>query len=626
MRYSYKDKNEATLTIELEESLANEAKQAKKNYETSRKYVFAQYHWLWRYWVKRYKLDTQDRAKAKQLKWWQSNITWWLSRTFIDVFQSSLPEAPIVPTGTPIWDTPQETVDNTLIALTYAADKTDYQRESKVILKQWLVTGQFAIRVGYTSKWKPLTYLTFDVNGKPTEHTLERKGISVPYAKHVPVWNIYPDPSGNNRYVSERMTTSYSTFIKDFWHVINHSENKSPFKNPDFLKTLPINQNSADLVDYGSIVNEVMHKKNTEAMNNDSYVSSYLQQSTLANNPQTQDVDKDVTDGLIEVIYTVTDDNIVIHANNYPVYIGKNFFGFINYVVQSATDETQALWGEGIPFQLAGIEETYDSFVNNLIDSARITTTPNFVGTKWVFEDESRVEDMTPWEVLWIETPPINGASPLQRLDKGTVSDNGLMQTMQSIATQKVGISEYNMGISAWERTATASNALVNSDKKRLTPYIQSFIYCQSKVMEMWMTLLITNWTTKQFITITGKNWEQIKTQLSNEDIAWDMTISLDMDGLMSARNDINVKRLIEFFPQIMNSGITDKPGEVLAEIFRWLGLNPARFKINYEKKTPDTPLDTQPEQTPDIPTELPPEIATELQQANNPELNLNQP
>lgn len=131
---------------------------------------------------------------------------------------------------------------------------------------------------------------------------------------------------------------------------------------------------------------------------------------------------------------------------------------------------------------------------------------------------------------------------------------------MQSLATQKAGISEYNMGVSSRERTATASNALVNSDKKRLTPYIQSFVYCQSKVMEMWLTLLITNWTTKQFITITGKNGEQIKTQLSNADIAGDMTISLDMDGLMSARNDINVKRLIEFFPQIMNSGITDKP------------------------------------------------------------------
>ncbi len=86
-----------------------------------------------------------------------------------------------------------------------------------------------------------------------------------------------------------------------------------------------------------------MHKKNTEAMNTDSYVSSYLQQSTLANNPQTQDVDKDVTDGLIEVIITTTEENIIIHANNYPVYIGKNFFGFINYVVQSATDETQPL-------------------------------------------------------------------------------------------------------------------------------------------------------------------------------------------------------------------------------------------------------------------------------------------
>jgi len=49
------------------------------------------------------------------------------------------------------------------------------------------------------------------------------------------------------------------------------------------------------------------------------------------------------------------------------------------------------------------------------------------------------------------------------------------------------------------------------------------------------------------------------------------MTLSLDSDGLMAMKNDMNVKRLIEFFPQIMNSGITDSPGEVLAEIFRGL-------------------------------------------------------
>lgn len=56
---------------------------------------------------------------------------------------------------------------------------------------------------------------------------------------------------------------------------------------------------------------------------------------------------------------------------------------------------------------------------------------------------------------------------------------------------------------------------------------------------------------------------------LSNKDIAGDLIVSLDLDGLMSARNDINVKRLIEFFPQIVNTGLAENPGEVLAEILR---------------------------------------------------------
>jgi hypothetical protein len=109
---------------------------------------------------------------------------------------------------------------------------------------------------------------------------------------------------------------------------------------------------------------------------------------------------------------------------------------------------------------------------------------------------------MSPGDTLWIETPALNGEQPLRRLDKGSVTDNGLMQTMQSLATQKAGISEYNMGISAGERTATGAQSVANSDKKRLLPYINSFLACQSQVMEMWLTLLIANWTTPQFVSI----------------------------------------------------------------------------------------------------------------------------
>ena len=132
----YKDKTGRSYTIELETQLLKEAQIAKKQYETAKRYVFSQCHWLWRYGEKRYRLDTNDRAKNKNLKPWQSNITGGLARTFIDVFQSSLSENPIVPMGQPVGDTPQEVVDNAIIALTYSADKSNYQNESKVIMKQ----------------------------------------------------------------------------------------------------------------------------------------------------------------------------------------------------------------------------------------------------------------------------------------------------------------------------------------------------------------------------------------------------------------------------------------------------------------------------------------------------------
>lgn len=35
----------------------------------------------------------------------------------------------------------------------------------------------------------------------------------------------------------------------------------------------------------------------------------------------TQDEDKDVIQGLIEFKYTVYDDRIILHFNNYPVYV-----------------------------------------------------------------------------------------------------------------------------------------------------------------------------------------------------------------------------------------------------------------------------------------------------------------
>lgn len=133
--YLYDSKDKKGLKITVPYEFEREAAQALKDYEVAKKYVISQCLFTWRNSEKKYRLDTRDRANSKKLKHWQSNVTAGLSRTLIDVFQSSLSENPIVPTGSPIGDTPEEVVDNILMSLTFVADKSGFQRESKVILK-----------------------------------------------------------------------------------------------------------------------------------------------------------------------------------------------------------------------------------------------------------------------------------------------------------------------------------------------------------------------------------------------------------------------------------------------------------------------------------------------------------
>ena len=90
----------------------------------------------------------------------------------------------------------------------------------------------------------------------------------------------------------------------------------------------------------------------------------------------------EITKELIEYKYYTTDAGIVLHANGYPVYVGKNPFGFIPFEIMSASDPQYVLDCEGVPYKLAGLSDTMDSFMNNYIDSARSIATPTFVALK----------------------------------------------------------------------------------------------------------------------------------------------------------------------------------------------------------------------------------------------------
>ena len=66
----------------------------------------------------------------------------------------------------------------------------------------------------------------------------------------------------------------------------------------------------------------------------------------------------------------------------------------------------------------------------------------------------------------------------------------------------------------------------------------------------MWLMLMVEHWTDKQLVSVTDANGITTMKQLKNEDIAGDLTISLDINGMIARRNDLNTKRKMEMYPQ----------------------------------------------------------------------------
>lgn len=111
-------------------------------------------------------------------------------------------------------------------------------------------------------------------------------------------------------------------------------------------------------------------------------LSQYDSSGKYSAEPASSINNNEVTEDLIEYKYYTTDNRIVLIANDYPVYVGINPFGFIPFEIMSASDPQYTLDCEGVPYKLAGLSDTMDSFMNNYIDSARAIAAPTFVGMK----------------------------------------------------------------------------------------------------------------------------------------------------------------------------------------------------------------------------------------------------
>lgn len=591
--YSYiDDKKEVKNTSISDSELIEKINQAQSDFDISKRIIHAKLIHIWNWSLRAYHMGMEDRRIRAQLKDWQSNIPFWLIRSFCDVFISTLTEKPITINArwiTKQWADNAEFIQRSLAA---SADATGYQSEARVIMNEWIKIGMFSAEIGILWPVKPRMYtsITTDENGqeKIVEHEFTDEVGNFPYARYVPVFELYPDPANADpRYIARRHVINHKSFMRTYWDLIASEDNKSPLK--DIISTLPLNENGADKDNYNVARDQVHRSKNIEFAKTDSVMFD-ITGNPINFDEWLQSADQDNKKHLIEVVYHTTDEEIVLFANNYPVYVWPNPFGFIPFEMLSASDPQYILDCEWVPFKLAGLSDTMDSFMNNYLDSARAIATPNFIALKWAFLDMKTLEWAAPWTIHFAETEA--GANSLRRLDKGSISDFNILDIVIKIASQITGISEYNLGISARERTATGALATTQSSLKRLSPFLVAFNKFQTRISHKQLRLMRDAWTDEMYIAASGADKPAV--MVSNLNLWGAVDISLQMDSMQSAIDEFGYKKLLEIFNQMQWRWLVNE-NELTRALVKSLWLSPDRF-VPPTAPAVTTPPETIPE------------------------------
>ena len=88
---------------------------------------------------------------------------------------------------------------------------------------------------------------------------------------------------------------------------------------------------------------------------------------------------------------------------------------------------------------------------------------------------------------------------------------------IMQIAQQITGISDYGLGQSSGERTASGALAVTQSSNKRMSPYISTFVDAVSVVAMMWLKLIKKYWAEDRFIYVLDEMGNQVFTEMSNK-------------------------------------------------------------------------------------------------------------
>ena len=616
--YRFQTPDGKLLQVTLNEEQTAIVTQAESDYIVARDYILSECYYIWRHAYKTYHLSTKDRESRLAKQPWRSNIPFGYIRSFIDVFTSTLSERPLIYTATALDEKGLDNKQDIIDFLSTVSDMNGFNRESKKILAEWLKTGTFAVRVNYRPPVQQVSY-TYLYNNLPIEDTYTPDIGDIPYAEHVDVFKLFPDPgTGNLSFVTERDVVTIDAALRMFSGLINHKSNTSPLNTPDLVKNITLNLNGADLDDYGSVRNEVHAEVNSKMRAEDTTSSSTTSTAkSTTSTSSTADRDSRLNANRIEYKYYVTNARIILFFNNYPVYIWPNIYGFIPYVIKPTSNADIRIGVEWIPYLLRGVEKGINGYMNFYLDNVNFISQPNYVATKGSVFDEAAFNALQPGEVVYVDGSP----DAIKRLDKWSTNDFNIMDIFGRTAQQLTGASEYNLWVSARERTATGANATSQSSQKRLSPFIESFMVVMSEVAKMQLKMAVKFWIKPKNLIINEKTQQTIKKFQANK-LSGLVNITLEMDSMFAAQNELQNKRLLEVLNMVKGSGLA-KEDELMRQIIQNMWLSPTKI---VPEAAPEitTPSEISPSDIP--PDEVTPnneELPTMLREAVTPQLNL---
>lgn len=592
------------LDKDIDFSLPEDAKktydQAETDYRVSFGYVNYLFRWLWNYSWKKFHLCEVDRDQKLKKESGnnarsKANVASGLSRQAIDTANSYMVDNPLVFNAKGLNEEGITNKQNISNALAYASDVTGFSRCVRDSVESGMIEGSFCWKVGWRKRGDKMTTTVME-NGIPVKTEVDEDPYEGPYAYKVDLYSIFPDfyptVTGQKRklrHVTERGVCALDEFKEMFQGLIDSKDNKSPFcRNEKMLDLLPNNQNGASYEDYGWQKTEIFRSLNDELRSLDgfgaspsmSFDTTALTYSRIWNFGR----DPELSSGLVEWRITYYKDRIVLRANNFPVYIGKNGVGFIPYTF-CQFDSSYLPFGMPVPIILRDLDDTATSFLSAFIDNAKsVMNKALAVRRNLLLFPESMDKGIEAGQNIYI-TGNERASDVIAPIDRGTPEDFGVVNRMMQMAQGRSGVSDYNAGISSRERTAIGASALTESLLRRMTPYLKRVSDSVSDVAEMWLKLMRMWWTDEVLGYVLNEDGDQIKQTFTNSKLLGAVKINVENEGMISVNMETELKKLIDFYNTFAPSGFI-KPSEVVIRAAKKSGL-PTSIVVNREMTLP---------------------------------------